>query len=182
VYKWCPPAALAQACRTLTPVLDGAGPAHEKALSERLATGLAAVPGLRLLRIWPDSTDHVAVQSFTLTAADGSDLPAGYVAAYLSAEHGIGVRDGRFCAHPLVRKLCGENGEALRASIGIGTTEEHVDRLVGALHRLVTRGASWTYARVDGRWAPTPDPRDQDPLGVIGDLALGAGAPAFAPE
>jgi hypothetical protein len=105
------------------------------------------------------------VQSFTFTAADGAGLPAGYVAA--SVEQGIAVRDGRFCAHPLIRKLCGENGEALCASIGIGTTEEHVDRLVGALHRLVTSGARWTYARVDGgghrrptrgtriRWAST---------------------------
>jgi selenocysteine lyase/cysteine desulfurase len=158
-------AALAQACRVLGPVLasdpGGPGPEHERALLARLATGLARVPGVRLLSIWPDAPDRVAVQSFTV-----ADRPAGYVAAYLSAEHGIGVRDGRFCAHPLLARLC-SSGEAVRASIGLGTTEEHVDRLVDALRRLVTRGARWTYAPdAAGRWAPTPDPRDPDPLGV----------------
>ncbi|GAA1322218.1 aminotransferase class V-fold PLP-dependent enzyme [Pseudonocardia xinjiangensis] len=170
-------AALAQACRTLAPLLDGAAHAHEKALSDRLAAGLATVPGLRTLRIWPDSTDRVAVHSFTLP-----DRPAGLVAAYLSAEHGIGVRDGRFCAHPLLLKLCGESGEALRASIGISTTAEHVDRLVAALQQLTTRGARWTYGVVDGRWVPTPDPREHDPLGVIGTLVLGTGASACSSE
>jgi hypothetical protein len=100
-------------------------------------------------------------RSFTV-----ADRPAGYVAAYLSAEHGIGVRDGRFCAHPLLARLCGPSGEALRVSIGISTTAEHIDRLVEALATLVTRGASWTYAPVGGRWAPTPDPREPDPLGL----------------
>ena len=158
-------AALAQACRTLAPVLDGPGPAHERVLLDRLAAGLATVPGVTPLRIWPDSTDRVAVQSFTVAGH-----PAGRVAAYLSAEHGIGVRDGRFCAHPLLERLCGDadgtDATAVRASIGLGTTAEHVDRLVTALHTLVTRGPRWTYAPVDGRWAPTPDPRERDPLGV----------------
>ena len=167
-------AALAQACRTLAPVLDGPGPAHERLLLDRLAAGLATVPGVTLLEIWPDSTDRVAVQSFTVAGH-----PAGRVAAYLSAEHGIGVRDGRFCAHPLLERLCGDadgtDGTAVRASIGLGTTAEHVDRLVTALHTLVTRGPGWTYAPVDGRWAPTPDPRDADPLGVGTPGATGTG-------
>jgi selenocysteine lyase/cysteine desulfurase len=172
--------ALAQACRTLTPVLDHAGPAHEQALLGRLAAGLASVPGVTTLRIWPDSADRVAVQSFTVAG-----LPAGLVAAYLSAEHGIGVRDGRFCAHPLLARLCptgspGADGTAVRASIGLGTTAAHVDRLVAALHRLVTRGPGWTYAPVGGRWSPTPDPRDPDPLGVgvPGTAGTGCGARA----
>ena len=118
------------------------------------------MPGVRRLRIWGDSTDRVAVQSFTV-----ADRPAGYVAAYLSAEHGIGVRDGRFCAHPLLARLCPE-GDALRASIGVSTTAEHVDRLVDALYALVTHGARWTYAPVAGRWAAVPDPREIDPLGI----------------
>lgn len=154
-------AALAQACRTLAPVLDGPGPEHERALLARLDAGLAGVLGVRLLRAWSDATDQVAVRSFTV-----ADRPAGYVAAYLSAEHGIGVRDGRFCAHPLLARLCGPSGEALRVSIGLGTTEEHIDRLVDALATLVTRGASWTYAPVASRWTPTPDPRELDPLGL----------------
>jgi len=167
-------AALAQACRTLTPVLDGPGPAHESALLDRLAAGLATVPGVTPLRIWSDSADRVAVQSFTV-----ADRPAGFVAAYLSAEHGIGVRDGRFCAHPLLQRLCADgDGNAVRASIGLGTTTGHVDRLVEALRELVTRGPRWTYATVGGRWTPTSDPRDLDPLGVgtPGGAGTGCGA------
>jgi selenocysteine lyase/cysteine desulfurase len=163
-------AALAQACRTLAPVLAGPGPEHERTLLARLDAGLAQVPGVTALRAWADAADQVAVRSFTV-----ADRPAGYVAAYLSAEHGIGVRDGRFCAHPLLARLCGPSGEALRVSIGLGTTAEHVDRLVDALGTLVTRGASWTYAPVGGRWTPTPDPRELDPLG------LGAGRTAPGP-
>jgi selenocysteine lyase/cysteine desulfurase len=171
-------AALAQACRTLAPVLVEAGPAHERALLDRLTAGLACVPGVTPLRIWSDSADRVAVQSFTVAGR-----PAGLVAAYLSAEHGIGVRDGRFCAHPLLARLCaaenGDDGTAVRASIGLGTTAAHVDRLVAALHRLVTHGPDWTYAPVGGRFAPTPDPRDLDPLGIglPGTAGTGCGAP-----
>ena len=101
-------AALAQACRTLAPVLAGPGPEHERALLARLDAGIAQVPGVTALRAWADAVDQVAVRSFTV-----ADRPAGYVAAYLSAEHGIGVRDGRFCAHPLLARLCGpERGGA----------------------------------------------------------------------
>jgi selenocysteine lyase/cysteine desulfurase len=166
-------AALAQACRSLAPVLDGPGPGHERDLLERLDVGLARIPGVRRLRIWEDATDRVAVRSFTI-----ADRPAGYVAAYLSAEHGVGVRDGRFCAHPLLARLCADSGgEALRASIGVGTTGEHVDRLVDGLYALVTHGARWTYAPVAGRWSPIPDPRGIDPLdiGAVGVAGPGCG-------
>ena len=73
----------------------------------------------------------------------------------------------------------GGDGTAVRASIGLGTTAEHVDRLVDALRELVTRGARWTYAPAGGRWAPTPDPRDLDPLGVgaPGTTGTGCGHP-----
>jgi selenocysteine lyase/cysteine desulfurase len=152
-------AALAEACRVLPGALD---PAHEAALLHRLETGLDALPGVRTLRIWPDSTDRVAVCTFVV---DGH--PAGRVAAYLSAEHGIGVRDGKFCAHPLLSRLAGtSDGCAVRASLGLGTTVDDVDRLVDAVEWLVTDGPGWDYAVVDGRWSPVPDPRETDPLGI----------------
>ncbi|MBN9738461.1 MULTISPECIES: aminotransferase class V-fold PLP-dependent enzyme [unclassified Pseudonocardia] len=149
-------AALGAACRELEPLIDDVVPAHERALAQRLRAGLATVPGLRTLSAFDDAGDRTATVSFTL-----GDLPAGLVAAALSAEHGIGVRDGRFCAHPLLDRLTG--GDAVRASLGLRTTADDVDRLVGALDRLARRGPSWTYAIVDGRWAPTPDPRPEIP-------------------
>lgn len=149
-------AALAQACRVLGAASSDV--VRERALLDRLDAALAEVPGLRTLRIWPDSPDRVAVSSFVL-----DDFPSGLVAAYLSAEHGIAVRDGKFCAHPLVDRLAGPGG-AVRASFGLGTTESDVDRLADALHALVRRGPLWTYALRTGRWTPTPDPRDLDPF------------------
>lgn len=162
-------AALAQACRVLDQVIDHLAPAHEQALLNRLLEGLATVPGVHTLRTWSDSTERVGVVAFTV-----DHHPAGRFAAYLSAEHGIGVRDGKFCAHPLVDRLTGGDGGAVRASIGIGTTVDDIDRLLDALRGLTKRGARWRYAVVDARWAPTPDPRDLDPLG-LGDVGTDAG-------
>lgn len=62
-----------------------------------------------------------------------------------SDHHGIGVRFGKFCAHMFVRQLLGADDGAgcdaaavgpIRASFGIGTTAEHIDRLIGALQAL----------------------------------------------
>ncbi|MBF6294363.1 aminotransferase class V-fold PLP-dependent enzyme [Nocardia farcinica] len=155
-------AAIAAACDALGAVDAEALVAHERQLTERLRAGLAAVPGCRVLRVFADSSDCVGIVAFTL---DGYE--PGHVAAYLSAEHGIGVRDGRFCAHPLLARL--GVAAALRASVGVSTTAEQVDRLVGAVARLVERGTAWNYACTGGLWSPSPETR---PLG--GDSAGGA--------
>jgi selenocysteine lyase/cysteine desulfurase len=103
------------------------------------------------------------VVSFTIPGHD-----SGLLAAALSAEYGIGVRDGAFCAHIGTRRLLGRvdatEQRAVRASIGLGTTEEHVLRFTNALYGLVTRGPRWTYGTVDGRCVPTPDPRPLPPF------------------
>ncbi|WP_018335507.1 aminotransferase class V-fold PLP-dependent enzyme [Actinomycetospora chiangmaiensis] len=152
--------ALAAACRALEPVIDSVVPAHERELATRLRAGLTDVPGVRLLACFEDAPDQVAVVSFEV-----GSLPSGLVAAALSAEHGIGVRDGRFCAHPLLDRLTGGR-DAVRASLGLASTADDVERLIAAVAQLVARGPGWTYAQRDGRWVPTPDPRDLDPLAV----------------
>ena len=102
------------------------------------------------------------------------------MAAILSAEHGIGVRHGCFCAHPLLAHLLGlPDGDldglraeiraggrpalpgAVRASLGIGTTAQDVDRLVDALTTIARNGPRWGYVR-DGahdEYRPAPDVR-----------------------
>ncbi|MET8876582.1 aminotransferase class V-fold PLP-dependent enzyme [Nocardia sp. NPDC004604] len=145
-------AALAAACDALCAIDPESLATHEHLLADRLRTGLSAIPGVNLLRIWDDSPDSVGIVAFTL---DG--FAPGQVAAYLSAEHGIGIRDGRFCAHPLLARL-GLDG-ALRASIGLGTSSADVDRLIEAIATLVANGASWNYACTDGLWNPTPETR-----------------------
>ncbi|WP_367136743.1 aminotransferase class V-fold PLP-dependent enzyme [Saccharothrix sp. HUAS TT1] len=131
---------------------------HERVLLARLRAGLATVPGARELALFGPDQDRVGVVSFTVGGQD-----AGYLAAALSAEHGIGVRDGAFCAHVAVHRLA--HGErALRASIGLGTTEEHVDRFVAALRTLVTEGSRWEYEVREGRWTPVDDERALPPF------------------
>ncbi|WP_369138472.1 aminotransferase class V-fold PLP-dependent enzyme [Modestobacter versicolor] len=145
--------ALAAACEALAALPAGALADHERALRERLVAGLGALPGVRVLRIWADSAEPTGVVSFTVAGAD-----PGLVAAYLSAEHGIGVRDGRFCAHPLLARL-GVPAGALRASVGVGCTLDDVDRLLTALDAFLSAGPQVAYARVEGRWQPADDPR-----------------------
>ena len=146
-------AALAAACRTISELDDRAVQAHESALRQRLVDGLSQLPGVRVLRIWPDSTDAVGVVGFTVAGHD-----PGLIAAYLSAEHGIGVRDGRFCAHPLLARLGAGDG-ALRASLGLGSHSDDVERLIAALRQLIDHGESYRYVLDGGRWVPAEDSR-----------------------
>jgi selenocysteine lyase/cysteine desulfurase len=117
--------------------------AEEQRLLGRLRGGLAALPGVTELSLWGPGQPRVGIIAFTV---DGWEASA--VARTLSEDYGIGVRDGRFCAHLLVDRLAGQGGTAVRASIGLGTTDEHVDRLLSAL--AVLSGA--------GRGEPARDP------------------------
>ncbi len=152
--------ALAAACRSLMALGMDTVTAHERSLAVRLWTALDGVPGLETLTQWPRGTvDRVGVAAFTL---DGYRDPL--LAAILSAEHGIGVRHGCFCAHPLMTHLLGvpeaearrlhaelragrrpQLPGAVRASIGLGTTADDIDRLVRALHEIATVGPSTRY-------------------------------------
>ncbi len=145
--------ALAAACDALDALPEGALEVHEAALRERLTEGLKSVDGVRVHSIWADSRSTVGIVTFTV-----ADLDAGLVAAVLSAEHGIGVRDGKFCAHPLLRRI-GLDGGAVRASVGAGSCSEDVDRLVAAVRFIVERGPALQYDRIDGRYAPVGDRR-----------------------
>ncbi|GHC88797.1 cysteine desulfurase [Nocardiopsis terrae] len=148
--------ALAAACETFTNRTLSLQHIREAALLERLRAGLAEIDGVHELTLWGAEHARVGIVSFVV---DG--LPADLLASALSAEYGIGVRDGLFCAHPLTGHLLPEgHTQAVRASLGVGTTEEHVDRLVGAVADLVARGPRWEYADCDGRLAPVPDPRN----------------------
>jgi selenocysteine lyase/cysteine desulfurase len=140
--------------------------AHERALRERVLDGIAALPGVEAMRIFEDDGDAIGVVAFHV-----SGYAPGHVGAYLSAEHGIGVRDGRFCAHPLLARL-GLPGGALRASFGVGSRREDADRLVDALRQLVTDGPRVAYCRGPVGWAPEHDTRDV--AAWLGDDLLGA--------
>jgi cysteine desulfurase / selenocysteine lyase len=119
--------------------------AHETMLTVQLLRQLSGLPGLTIY----GSTDaeRIGVVAFNL-----GDIPHGLVAAILSCEWGIGVRNGCFCAHPYVKHLLGvsdpesriiearmRDGDrssvpgAVRVSLGIHNAEPDVDRLALAL-------------------------------------------------
>ena len=99
------------------------------------------------------SCGSIGVVNFSVTGYD-----AGLVAAYLSAEHGVGVRDGKFCAHPLLNRLGLPSG-SLRASFGVGSRLEDAQRLIDGVAALLRDGLGWDYVVDAGRWVPANDNR-----------------------
>jgi selenocysteine lyase/cysteine desulfurase len=156
--------AMAVACDAVSRVGWDAITAHEHALACRLREGLAEIPGVRQLKLWPDDRPCVGVVSFSVDSVGDEPADQQLVAAALAAEHGIGIRDGAFCSHQAVRSMLHDAGDeksdrALRASVGLATTAEHVERLVSALADLVRNGPRSRYQHRDDMWAPVPDPR-----------------------
>ena len=147
----------------------------EMALARYARDRLSRVPGLTLYRLWPEESPRLAIAAFNV-----GDYWHSHLAAILSAEYGIGVRHGCFCAHPLMIHLLGVSdagaaeirsgiarGEkavvpgAVRASMGLGTSRADIDYLCDALASIVADGPRWTYRRDPdtGEFVPDPDPR-----------------------
>jgi selenocysteine lyase/cysteine desulfurase len=152
--------AIASACKALTEAGFDTLVAREQHLIRKVREGLAGIPEVRILSLFGDDAPRVGVLSFVVAGWNSS-----HFAAALSAEYGIGVRDGLFCAHPLLHTLldgdprtrgeCGGPDAAVRVSFGAGTPDEHVDRFVTAVRELVTNGAKWRYHTENGRCIPT---------------------------
>lgn len=142
----------------------GAIHAHEREVHTIIRDGLSTVPGVEIVHLLGDEqspADNVGVTTFTV---DGFDPTL--VAQILADEHGIAVRDGRFCAHLLCDAALGQGRTAVRASTGLATTSEHAHRLVAAVRSLVEHGPAFEYAHTPGvGWAPVHDARDlSEPL------------------
>ncbi|WP_082566051.1 aminotransferase class V-fold PLP-dependent enzyme [Arthrobacter sp. Soil782] len=146
-------AALAKATEAIAGLDEPAWLAHESELRDALVEGLSNLPGIAVHRIFADSTDAIGVVNFSVHGYD-----AGLVAAYLSAEHGVGLRDGKFCAHPLLKRLGLPSG-SLRASFGLGSRQDDVDRLLTGLRSLLRDGLGTDYAVDAGRWVPAVETR-----------------------
>lgn len=122
---------------------------HERRLTRRLLRGMREIPGVVVLgRSDPEDLEQrVGVVSFAV-----GDLYHQLVAAILSYEHGIAVRAGCFCAHPLIKHLLRVTPEserdleerirqrdrrfvpgAVRVSIGLHNREDEIDRFLAAL-------------------------------------------------
>ncbi len=156
--------ALGAACDALAGVGMDTVAAHERTLTACLRAGLSELPGVHLLDLWPEGAcDRLGVATFMV---DG--FPDRLLAQILAAEHGVGVRNGRFCAHPFVGELIRRNHDttgaasaaddgrgpgAVRASLGVASCEDDVDRLLSALGEIITSGPA-------GKYVPAPDVND----------------------
>jgi selenocysteine lyase/cysteine desulfurase len=170
--------ALGTAARALAAIGWEGIRAHDAALAAALRPRLAAIPGVRVLG---PATETLPIASFVVEG-----VPHSLVAARLSAEFGIGVRHGCFCAHPYLVRLLGLTGEALdrfhaaarrhdrsalpgavRASAGISTTLDDIARLVEAVEAIVSTGPRARYVRDPhtGDYWPADMPRPDAALG-----------------
>jgi len=152
--------ALARTIQVLEAVGMDAIDAHERQLTSLLLKKLAAIPQVKVLGSSdPEAMEQrVGAVSFTVEG-----VPHGLVAAILSYEWGIAVRNGCFCAQPLMKSLlkvnetscCGSEQEtvtvrgesvagggsvlrhnvpgAVRASLGVHNTEKDIETLVEAV-------------------------------------------------
>jgi selenocysteine lyase/cysteine desulfurase len=98
------------------------------------------------------------------------------VAAILSYEHGVGVRNGCFCSHPFILQLLhvpettatdirtwlkeGNHSNipgGIRVSFGLYNTEEELNRLIDAMNRIIEGKYSDNYREdpKDGAFHPT---------------------------
>jgi cysteine desulfurase / selenocysteine lyase len=108
--------------------LDGIGmenvTAHEREITAYAMERLAGVPGVAIFGP-PANPDRVGPVSFELEGVHAHDV------SEILDRHGVAVRAGHHCAQPLMERL-GVAATA-RASFGIYTTTEEIDRLVDGL-------------------------------------------------
>ncbi len=149
--------ALASAIQILTHVGMDDIALHEHELVSYALERMSAIPGLVIYGPTDSAAirDKVGVISFNMEGKSHA-----LVAAILSAEGGIGVRNGCFCAHPYVKRLlnvdpvevkevtaeilAGDRSRLpgmVRASFGCYNTTADVDRLVSVLEMIA--GESW---------------------------------------
>lgn len=164
--------ALAAAIRALSDIGMDHIAAHEAVLRAHALERLSRIDGLRLYGTGgpSDGSRYLGVIPFTLASQ-----PHGLVAAALSAEYGIGVRNGCFCAHPYLIRLLGitpdrvsevrsgmANGDRrampglVRISFGMYNSTDDIDQLAVALERISSGrlGATYRQDRETGDYSP----------------------------
>ncbi|MDQ2859003.1 MAG: cysteine desulfurase-like protein [Candidatus Eremiobacteraeota bacterium] len=111
--------------------------AEEQIVFDALRAGLRTIPGVALYEPSADAARHP-----TLAITFG-DRDAGEIAAKLSNADGVFVSHGNFYAQTAVAKVAPAAtacGGLLRAGVGLYSTLEDAERLVGALRRYGANG------------------------------------------
>jgi cysteine desulfurase/selenocysteine lyase len=97
---------------------------HEEAIADYTLERLAEVPGLRVFGP-PRGAGRLGPVSFEIEGIHAHDI------SEILDRHGVAVRAGHHCAQPLMDRL--EIAATARASFGVYTTTEEIDRLVDGL-------------------------------------------------
>jgi cysteine desulfurase/selenocysteine lyase len=116
---------MASALRWLDGVGMGAVLEHEREITDYALGAVAEVPGLRVFGP-PRGAERVGPVSFELEGIHAHDV------SEILDRHGVAVRAGHHCAQPLMDRF--GIAATARASFGVYTTTEEVDRLVEGLH------------------------------------------------
>jgi cysteine desulfurase/selenocysteine lyase len=134
---------------------------HETALTAYALKRLAEIPEVV---IYGDTNAESARDRLGVIALNIRGMSHALVAAILSYEGGIGVRNGCFCAHPYVKQLLGVDEEEsreveaqiiardrsrlpgmVRISFGLYNTEEEIDQLIDMLKTIVKKQYKGEY-------------------------------------
>jgi len=172
--------ALGVACDTLAAAGMDRIAAEERDLANLARQRLSAIDGFEHYAVWAEDHPRTGLLTFNLAG-----VPYDLLAAVLSAEHGIGIRHGCFCAHPLMVRLlhvaddevdrlltemrAGHHERlpgAARMSLGLGSTSADIDALADALRSIAADGPQWTYSvnAESSEFEPDPDTRSLPPL------------------
>jgi cysteine desulfurase/selenocysteine lyase len=119
---------LAAAIRWLASVGLESVTEHEREITAYTLGRLAEIPGLRIFGP-PPSPERIGPVSFELEGVHGHDV------SEILDRHGVAVRSGHHCAQPLMDRF-GVPATA-RASFGVYTIEEEIDRLIAGLHDVI---------------------------------------------
>jgi cysteine desulfurase / selenocysteine lyase len=164
--------ALAAAIRQLEAIGMQAVAEHEAALTARALEGLRAIPAVEVIG---DADPARAGERLGVVPFNVRGMPHVLVAAVLSHEFGVAVRNGSFCAQPYTQALLGLSAEQLdamrrelrdgrranlpgmvRASFGLYNTLEEVDVFLQAVDVIARRAWRGSYRQdpVSGDYVP----------------------------
>jgi cysteine desulfurase/selenocysteine lyase len=116
---------MASALRWLDALGMDAVVAHERQIADYTLARVAEVPGLRIFGP-PRGPERLGPVSFELEGVHAHDV------SEILDRHGVAVRAGHHCAQPLMDRF--GIAATARASFGVYTTPEEIDRLVDGLH------------------------------------------------
>lgn len=153
--------ALAKAIKMLQAIGFDAIIEHEAELTAYALERLPEIPGVI---IYGDTDARHARERLGVITFNIKDMSHALVAAILSYEGGIGVRNGCFCAHPYVKQLLGVDEEEsreveaqiiardrsrlpgmVRVSFGLYNTKEEIDQLIDMLKIIANKQYKGEY-------------------------------------